>query len=107
MSRSIKPLNLTDDEKLTIEALIRSPQSTQGQVTRLKIVNFSHQGLAQTEIARTLGIGLSASFPSKTDLRNAIEAFIQATNHHPRPFVWRKREVKGAQLRNTIVNLCN
>ena len=60
MSRSIKPLNLTDDEKVTIEALIRSPQSTQGQVTRLKIVNFSHQGLAQTEIARTLGIGLSA-----------------------------------------------
>ena len=48
-----------------------------------------------------------ASFPSKTDLRNAIEAFIQATNNHPRPFVWRKREVNGAQLRNTIVNLRN
>ncbi|MBF5058660.1 hypothetical protein NEPTK9_000157 [Candidatus Neptunochlamydia vexilliferae] len=24
-----------------------------------------------------------------------------------KPFVWRKREVKGAQLRNTIANLCN
>jgi hypothetical protein len=24
-----------------------------------------------------------------------------------KPFVWRKREVKGSQLRNTIVNLCN
>jgi hypothetical protein len=24
-----------------------------------------------------------------------------------KPFKWRKREVKGSQLRNTIVNLCN
>lgn len=48
-----------------------------------------------------------ASFPDKSALREAIEAFIAATNNHPRPFVWRKREVKGTQLRNTIVNLRN
>ena len=48
-----------------------------------------------------------ASFASKDQLRSAIEAFIARTNEHPRPFHWRKREVKGSQLRNTIINLCN
>jgi len=42
-----------------------------------------------------------------TELREAIEAFIDAYAKHAKPFKWRKREVKGAQLRNTIVNLCN
>ena len=48
-----------------------------------------------------------ASFSSKDQLRSAIEAFVARTNEHPKPFHWRKREVKGSQLRNTIVNLRN
>jgi transposase len=48
-----------------------------------------------------------ASFASKDQLRAAIEAFVARTNEHPKPFVWRKREVRGSQLRNTILNLCN
>ncbi len=48
-----------------------------------------------------------ASFASKDQLRSTIEAFVAKTNQHPRPFHWRKREVKGSQLRNTIINLCN
>jgi transposase len=48
-----------------------------------------------------------ASFKSKEELRLAIEAFIKAYTPNAKPFVWRKREVKGTQLRNTIVNLCN
>src|SRR3974390_3258077 len=49
--------------------------------------------------------GLSTK--STTELRQAIEAFIKAYAEHAKPFKWRKREVKGTQLRNTIVNLCN
>jgi transposase len=49
--------------------------------------------------------GLSAT--STSALREAIEAFVTAYGKHPKPFKWRKREVKGSQLRNTIVNLCN
>ena len=37
----------------------------------------------------------------------AINDFIAAYNDKATPFVWRKREVKGSQLRNTIVNLRN
>jgi transposase len=49
--------------------------------------------------------GLNA--PSITALREAIEAFVQAYGKQAKPFKWRKREVKGSQLRNTIVNLRN
>ncbi len=48
-----------------------------------------------------------ASFKSKDQLRDAIEAFLRRHNERARPFRWRKREVKGSQLRYTIVNLCN
>lgn len=48
-----------------------------------------------------------ASFESIGQLRQAIEAFVAAYGPTDKPFVWRKREVKGTQLRNTIANLCN
>ena len=48
-----------------------------------------------------------ASFKSKDELSAAIAAFIERHNERAKPFRWRKRDVKGSQLRNTIVNLCN
>jgi hypothetical protein len=33
--------------------------------------------------------------------------FIEAYNPGAKPFVWRKREIKGAQLTNTLQNFCN
>jgi len=49
----------------------------------------------------------NASFRSTEQLAQAIHAFTAAYNKNAAPFVWRKREVRGAQLRNTIVNLRN
>lgn len=49
----------------------------------------------------------NASFQSIGQLRTAIEAFIEAYQPNAKPFVWRKREVKGSQLKNTIKNLRN
>lgn len=49
--------------------------------------------------------GLSSK--TTVELRQAIEAFIAAYAQNAKPFKWRKREVKGSQLRNTIVNLRN
>jgi transposase len=48
-----------------------------------------------------------ASFENIDQLRAAIEEFIEVYQQNAKPFVWRKREVKGSQLKNTIVNLCN
>ena len=45
------------------------------------------------------------SFRNVQQLREAIEAFIAAYRPTAKPFVWRKRDVKGAQLKNTILNL--
>jgi hypothetical protein len=44
---------------------------------------------------------------SRSRKGGSVEAFVDRTNEHPKPFHWRKREVKGSQLRNTIINLCN
>ena len=49
----------------------------------------------------------NASFRSIEQLTKAIHDFTAAYNKNAAPFVWRKREVRGAQLRNTIVNLRN
>jgi transposase len=48
-----------------------------------------------------------ASFNSIDQLTQAINDFIAAYNDKAAPFVWRKREVNGSHLHNTIVNLCN
>ena len=49
----------------------------------------------------------NASFSSTESLRKAIEDYVEVYHTNPKPFVWRKREVKGAQLKNTLANLCN
>lgn len=46
-----------------------------------------------------------ASFVSPQDLRQRIVDFIERYNPDSKPFKWRKREVKGAQLKDNIENL--
>lgn len=48
-----------------------------------------------------------ASFDSVTHLCQCIDKYIEYYNNSPEPFVWRKREVRGAQIANTLSNLCN
>ncbi len=47
-----------------------------------------------------------ADLKNTEELRLLIEQFIKKHNETAKPFVWRKREVKGSQLRNTVINLC-
>jgi transposase len=46
-----------------------------------------------------------ASFDSTAERVIAIEAFIKHYNETAEPFVWKKREVKGMQIRNNLSNL--
>jgi len=48
-----------------------------------------------------------ASFSSPSELRQHIEDFIDHYNPDSKPFKWRKREVVGSQIRDTIDNLIN
>jgi transposase len=49
----------------------------------------------------------NGNFKSKESLREKMEEFIEVYHQGAKPFIWRKREVRGAQLKNTIMNLCN
>jgi transposase len=46
-----------------------------------------------------------ASFDSTDELAVAIEAFIAHYNEGAEPFVWKKREVSGSQIRDILSNL--
>lgn len=48
-----------------------------------------------------------ANYRGVDELTRSIRKYIAAYNNGAKPFVWKKREVKGSQLKNTIVNLCN
>jgi hypothetical protein len=49
----------------------------------------------------------NGSFDSLGSLVQAIKEFVEVYHEGAKPFVWRKREVKGSQLKNTIMNLRN
>jgi hypothetical protein len=38
---------------------------------------------------------------------NTLQKFIDAYNLTAKPFIWKKREIKGAQLANNVRNFCN
>ena len=63
-----------------------------------------YEGRIQFHLTRQVLRGVSLC--SKDQLRSAIEVFVARTNEHLKPCRWRKREVRGSQLRNIIVNLC-
>ena len=45
------------------------------------------------------------SFESIDELCSVINDYVEVYSQTAKPFKWRKREVKGAQLRNTVANL--
>ncbi len=48
-----------------------------------------------------------ASFNSTDSLAEHIKCFQKAYNETAKPFVWRKREVRGAQIKNSLSNFYN
>jgi transposase len=46
-----------------------------------------------------------ASFNSTEELAKAIDEFCASWHERAHPFIWRKREVRGSQIKNTIANL--
>ena len=48
-----------------------------------------------------------ASFANTEALCAHISKFIETYNKNAKPFVWKKRDVKGAQLTNNVRNFCN
>ncbi|MBR0072149.1 MAG: IS630 family transposase [Campylobacter sp.] len=49
----------------------------------------------------------NASFDGTEALSKHIKAFHSNYNKSPQPFIWKKREIKGTQLSNSVKNFCN
>jgi len=47
------------------------------------------------------------NFEGKAALKNAVEKYINAYKKIAKPFAWKKREVRGSQIKDTIINLRN
>ena len=47
------------------------------------------------------------SFKNVEELVQAIKDYITVSNANAKPYVWKKRKVKGSQLNLSITNLCN
>jgi len=48
-----------------------------------------------------------ASFDNTAQLCEAIKEYISSYNDSAEPFTWKKREVRGAQIKDTFANLRN
>ena len=48
-----------------------------------------------------------ASFDNTEQLCEAISKYVLAYNQSAEPFIWKKREVKGSQIKDNLTNLCN
>ncbi|MDR1310579.1 MAG: transposase [Burkholderiaceae bacterium] len=46
-------------------------------------------------------------FSSTEEMAGHIERFVKSYNQSAKPFVWRKRDIKGAQLKNNARIFCN
>ena len=60
-----------------------------------------------TELDLQYVVGVQSKFDDGLGAGQTAFASEAPRNERAKPFRWRKREVKGSQLRNTIVNLCN
>ena len=90
-------LVLSVDEKSSIQALERARGYV--QTSSGKIV----QGLKSTcKRHGKINLLRNAGFRSTEQLIAAIHDFTAAYNQNAAPFVWRKREVRGAQLRTQL-----
>jgi hypothetical protein len=83
-------------DRAPLAAIVADRNQRQKHVARARI------GLASADRGSAQRVAQSIA-----QLVQAIRDFTEAYNRNAAPFVWRKREVKGAQLRKTIVNLRN
>ena len=91
-------LVLSIDEKPPIQAIERTcgyVHTSSGKIVRAMKSTCKRHGTLNLFAALQVATG---------EIQGKITA---AYNKNAAPFIWRKRKVKGAQLRNTIINLCN
>ena len=100
LARDDKALVICVDEKPNIQALKFRTGYTPTSASWLNMVEI-WLGILTRKSLR------GASFANTSALCEHIRKFIEAYNPNAKPFVWKKREVKGAQLANNVLNFYN
>ena len=91
-------IELTDDERVRLEAWARRRTSAQGLALRARIVLAAAEGLKNTEIARRLGV----TRPMVTKWRNRFAEYrLDGLTDEPRP--GRPRTITDEQVEEVIV----
>lgn len=75
-------VDLTDDERATLQAVVRRGKSQARKVTRARILLHAARGATDAEVATALGVGVATVERTR---RRFVEEGLEALNERPRP----------------------
>jgi transposase len=75
-------VDLSDDERATLQALVRRSKAQARKVTRARILLHAARGATNAEIATALGVGVATVERTR---RRFVEEGLGALNERPRP----------------------
>jgi transposase len=85
-------VDLTEDERTTLQALVRRGKSQARKVTRARILLHAASGAADAEIVTALGVGIATVERTR---RRFVEEGLEALNERPRPGARRRLSEKA------------
>jgi len=88
-------VDLTEDERATLQALIRRGKTQARKVTRARILLHAAKGATDWEIVTALGVGIATVERTR---RRFVEGGLEALNERPRPGA-RRRLSERAEAR--------
>jgi transposase len=94
-------VDLTAEERTTLEHMLRRGKTGARKLTRARILLKADAGLSDAEIAEALDVGTATVFRTR---QRFVEASLGALDEHPRPGARRKRT--GKQEAHVIAVAC-
>ena len=88
-------VDLTEDERATLQALVRRGRAQSRKVTRARIMLHAARGATDSEIVTALGVGIATVERTR---RRFVEEGLEALNERPRPGA-RRRLSERAEAR--------
>lgn len=85
-------VDLTDDERTTLHALIRRGKTQARKVTRARILLHADRGATDTEIVSAVGVGIATVERTR---RRFVEEGLEALNERPRPGARRRLSARA------------
>jgi transposase len=85
-------VDLTEDERATLQALVRRGKTQARKVTRARILLHANRGASDAEIVTALGVGIATVERTR---RRFVEEGLGALNERPRPGARRRLSEKA------------